>query len=53
MLQEKRCEKCGTLLYKESIEVGEIEVKCYRCNTINYFAYSSKILDSLFTAVMT
>ena len=50
MLQELRCEKCGTLLTKENIEIGEIEIKCYRCNWLNYFSFQSRLLDSIFSA---
>lgn len=32
---EYRCKKCGTLLMKESIKSGCIEIKCPRCNTFN------------------
>jgi phage FluMu protein Com len=51
-LHEVRCEKCGTLLCKESVEIGDIEIKCYRCNKMNYYNYSSKVLESIFTAAM-
>jgi len=51
MLHEARCDQCGTLLCKENIEIGDVEIKCYRCNKLNSFSYSSKVLDSLFTAI--
>jgi len=47
-----RCEQCGSRLCDESIEIGELEIVCYRCNYKNYFSYESKILESLFTAAM-
>ncbi len=50
MLHEIKCENCGTLLFKENVEIGEIEVKCYRCNFMNYLNYQSKLLDSIFSA---
>jgi len=36
-LQEFRCQRCHTLLCKEDIESGEIEIKCYRCNYLNRY----------------
>ena len=30
-----RCRKCNTLLAKEEIRDGYIEIKCPRCNTYN------------------
>ena len=50
MLHEIRCEKCGALLCKEEIEIGDVEIKCYRCNFLNIFTYTSKILRDLFSA---
>jgi phage FluMu protein Com len=47
-----RCEKCGSIICKENIEIGEVEIKCYRCNHFNYFNYESKIIESIFTAAM-
>jgi len=32
---ETRCRQCSTLLFKESIRDGSIEIKCPRCNTFN------------------
>jgi len=52
MLHELRCEQCNTLLAKENVEIGDIEIKCYRCNKMNYFAYNSKIIEGLFTAAL-
>lgn len=49
-LHELRCENCGTLLSKENIEIGELEIKCYRCNHYNYFDYQSKLLDNIVSA---
>ena len=51
-LHNIRCEQCGTLLCKENIEIGDIEIKCYRCDRMNFFAYESKIVESLFTATL-
>jgi len=47
-----RCEECGSIICKESVEIGEIEIKCYRCNHFNYLNYTSKIIESIFTAAM-
>jgi len=52
MLHEIRCEQCHTLLCKENVEIGDIEIKCYRCNYLNYFSYNSKVVESLFTAAL-
>jgi len=52
MLHDIRCEQCGTLLCKENIEIGDIEIKCYRCNKLNFLVYNSKIIESIFTAAM-
>ena len=49
MLSDLRCEQCGTLLSREDIEIGEIEIKCYRCNFMNYFTYQSRLLESIFS----
>jgi len=49
-LHELRCEQCGALLSKENIEIGEIEVKCYRCNYLNWFEFESKILEGMFSS---
>lgn len=51
-LHETRCKQCDTLLCKENIEIGDIEIKCYRCNKLNYLEYSSKVIENLFTAAM-
>jgi len=32
---EYRCKKCKTLLMKESVRDGLVEIKCPRCNTFN------------------
>ena len=37
-----RCKRCGNLLLKEDVIIGEVEVKCPRCNTYNYV----RVLDS-------
>lgn len=52
-LHELRCEQCHALFCKENIEIGDVEIKCYRCNKINYFTYQSKIIESLFTAALS
>ena len=49
MLHEIKCENCGTLLFKEAVEIGEIEIKCYRCNYMNYLNYQSRLLENLFS----
>lgn len=51
-LNEVRCAECGALLCKENIEVGEIEIKCHYCNAMNTQDYNSRIMESIFTAVM-
>lgn len=35
-MKEVRCEKCGKLLFKiiKNVQMGEIEIKCYRCKEI-------------------
>ena len=53
MLHEFRCEKCGTLLVKEDIEIGEIEIKCYRCNFMNYFNHQSEVISKLFDSIFS
>jgi phage FluMu protein Com len=50
MLHELRCEKCGALLAKEDITIGDIEIKCHRCNCMNNYEYNSKFLDSITTS---
>lgn len=30
-----RCRKCNSLLFKEDIRKGEVEIKCPKCNTYN------------------
>lgn len=52
MLHDIRCEKCGTLLCKEDIEIGEVEIKCYRCNHYNRLEWDSKIVESILTAAL-
>ena len=47
-----RCEECGSIICKENIEIGEVEIKCYRCNHFNYINYDSKIIQDLFTAAL-
>lgn len=51
-LHEIRCKECGALLCKEHIEIGDVEIKCYHCNHLNYIQYDSKIIESIFTAAM-
>ena len=31
-----RCKNCGNLLFKESVQIGGVEIKCPYCNTFNY-----------------
>ena len=50
LLHDLRCEQCGRLLSREDIEIGEIEIKCYRCNYLNYFSFQSRLLDNIFSA---
>ena len=52
------CHGCGSCSYfcpesaiKEvNKEIGEIEIKCYRCNHMNYFNFQSRIIESMFSA---
>lgn len=49
-LHDVRCKECGALLAKEDITIGDLEIKCYRCNEVNNCEYNSKFLESLTTA---
>lgn len=51
-MHDLRCESCGALLCREDIALGDIEVKCYRCNKLNYYKYEGRVLDALL-ATMT
>ena len=52
-LREIRCIECNSLICKENIEVGEVQIKCYRCNFLNILNHESKILESIFTAALS
>lgn len=34
-MNQFRCKKCGKLLCREDIKVGNVEIKCPRCGEIN------------------
>ena len=52
MLHNLRCEQCNALLAKEDIALGGIEIKCSRCNKMNWFEYTAKLFESMFTATI-
>jgi len=47
MLHDLRCEKCGALLAREDVALGDIEIKCYRCNKMNLYKYEGRFIEAL------
>lgn len=42
-----RCKKCNSLLAKEEIVIGKMQIKCYNCNEFNDLDYLSEEVNKL------
>ena len=44
-----KCYRCGALLAKEKVLLGQVEIKCRRCNAVNVIKFNelNKIIDIL------
>ena len=48
-----KCYRCGALLAKEKVLLGQVEIKCRKCNTINTIKFNdlSKVVNILQSAL--
>lgn len=41
-MRDFRCSNCTTLLFKGEIVIARIQVKCPKCNAMNYWSFNEQ-----------